>query len=196
MLTTKTAHVHPTAVVDDGASLGAETRVWHFSHIMSGAQVGERCVIGQNCYVAANARMGNGVKLQNNVSLYDGVILEDEVFCGPSAVFTNVVNPRAFVNRRHEFRPTLVRRGASIGANATIVCGVTLGEYCLIGAGATVIRDVPAHALVLGVPARQVGWVSRRAERLDFGVDGIAACPSTGELYRWTAAGVTRFSSS
>lgn len=186
-------NVHATAVVDPGARLGTDSHVWHFTHIMAGAQIGERCVIGQNCYLAATARLGDGVKLQNNVSVYDGVTLEDDVFCGPSAVFTNVLNPRAFVNRKHEFRETLVRRGASIGANATIVCGVTLGEYCLIGAGATVTRDVRAYALVLGVPGRQAGWVSRWGERLDFGSGDLAACPATGELYRLTSTGIARF---
>lgn len=184
------SHVHPTAVVDEGASIGAATSVWHFSHILSGAQIGARCVIGQNCYVAASARLGDGVKLQNNVSIYDGVTLEDDVFCGPSAVFTNVLNPRAFVSRKHEYRTTIVRRGASIGANATIVCGVTLGEFCLVAAGATVVHDVAAYSMVLGVPARHAGWVSRVGERLEFDVGDIASCPSTGEIYQRTAVGV------
>ncbi|MBX3181880.1 MAG: N-acetyltransferase [Polyangiaceae bacterium] len=181
------AWVHPSAVVDAGARLGAGTRVWHFAHICAGARLGERCMVGQGCYVASSARLGRGVKLQNNVSVYDGVTLEDEVFCGPSAVFTNVLNPRAFVSRRDEYRPTLVRRGASIGANATLVCGVTLGEYCLIGAGAVVTRDVPAHALMVGVPARRLGWVSRRGHALRFDAGGQATCPESGERYRLVA---------
>lgn len=187
---TQRVEVHESAIVDAGAVLGHGTKIWHFSHVMSGAIVGGGCVIGQNCFLAATARLGNGVKLQNNVSVYDGVVLGDDVFCGPSVVFTNVSNPRAFLSRRLEFQPTLVKRGATIGANATIVCGVTLGEYCLVGAGAVVSRDVAAYSLVLGVPARAVGWVSRLGERLDFGTTDIAACPGSGELYRWEANGV------
>lgn len=187
------AKVHRTALVDDNVRLGSGTRVWHFSHIRSGAVVGARCTIGQNCYVAKTARLGDGVKLQNNVSVYDGVVLEDDVFCGPSAVFTNVLNPRAFVDRSREYKSTLVKRGATIGANATIVCGITLGEYCLIGAGATVTRDVKPHALMIGVPAKRVGWVSRWGERLEFGADELAVCPATGELYRYRNGNVESF---
>ncbi|MGE0325259.1 MAG: acyltransferase [Polyangiaceae bacterium] len=184
--------VHRTAVVDRGVRLGPGTRVWHFCHLMKGAEIGARCVLGQNCFVASGARLGDGVKLQNNVSVYDGVTLEDDVFCGPSVVFTNVLNPRAFVNRKREFVATRVKRGASIGANATIVCGVTLGEFSLVGAGAVVTQDVPDYGLVMGVPSRQVGWVSRWGERLEFGADDMAVCPATGELYRKSPQGVAR----
>jgi len=171
--------VHESAYVDAGAKIGKETKIWHFSHIMSGASIGERCSIGQNVNIGSKAVVGNGVKIQNNVSVYDSVIIEDDVFCGPSCVFTNVVNPRAFVERKSEYRITRIKKGASIGANATIVCGVTLGEYCFIGAGAVLTRDVPPYALMIGVPARQKGWVSRAGEIL--GED--LRCPATGEQY-------------
>lgn len=157
---------HPSAVIDDGAKIGAETKVWHFCHVMSGARVGQGCVLGQNVYVGGEATVGDGCKIQNNVSVYDGVHLEDDVFVGPSAVFTNVRHPRAHVSRKDEYSPTRVGRGATIGANATIVCGVSVGEYAFVGAGAVVTRDVAAHALVLGNPARQIGWVCECGERL------------------------------
>lgn len=179
--------VHPTAVVDDGARIGAGTKIWHFCHVMSGAEIGEACSLGQNVFVAAGARLGRNVKVQNNVSIYEGVELDDDVFCGPSMVFTNVVNPRSAVSRKHEYRPTRVRRGATIGANATILCGVTLGEHCFVAAGAVVSRDVPSYALVMGVPARVVGWMSRHGERLEFGPDDVAVCPATGDRYRRVA---------
>jgi UDP-2-acetamido-3-amino-2,3-dideoxy-glucuronate N-acetyltransferase len=175
--------IHPTAVVDAPVTIGAGTKIWHFTHVMSGAVIGERCVLGQGCFVSGRAVIGAGVKLQNNVSVFDGVELEDEVFCGPSAVFTNVVNPRAAYPRKHEYRPTLVRRGATIGANATVLPGLTVGEHAFIGAGATVIRDVAAFGLVVGVPARQIGWVSRNGERLAFDARGRALCPATGAGY-------------
>jgi UDP-2-acetamido-3-amino-2,3-dideoxy-glucuronate N-acetyltransferase len=171
---------HPTAVVDEGASVGAGTKIWHFAHILPGTRIGERCVISQNVMIGPNVRIGNGCKIQNNVSIYEGVTLEDDVFCGPSMVFTNVLLPRAHVNRRSEFLPTLVRRGASIGANATIVCGRTIGQYAMIGAGAVVTRDVDDFALVVGAPARRIGWVSRSGDRLGPGL----VCPRTGERYR------------
>ncbi len=152
-------HKHVSAFVDKGAEVGAGTKIWHYSHVMPGAKLGEKCAIGQNVYVGARARLGNGVKVQNNVSIYDDVHLEDDVFCGPSCVFTNVVNPRAFIERKTEYKTTLIRKGASIGANATIVCGVTLGQYCFVGAGAVVTKDVPDYAMVYGTPARLQGWM-------------------------------------
>ena len=172
-------YVHPSAVVDAGAVIGAGTKVWHFSHVMPGARVGERCSFGQNCYVG-NVVIGDNCRVQNNVSLYDGVHLADDVFVGPSAVFTNVVNPRSAFPRKDEYRETRVGRGASIGANATIVCGNELGEYCLIAAGAVVTKSVPSYALMAGVPARRIGWVSRAGEILDKSL----VCPRTGERYR------------
>ncbi len=158
--------VHESSYVDDGAVIGAGTKVWHFSHIMAGAVIGERCNLGQNVVVMGGTKLGNNVKVQNNVSIYEGVEIEDDVFCGPSCVFTNVINPRAHVSRKHEYRRTLVRQGTSIGANATIVCGVTLGRYAFIGAGAVVTSDVPDFALMVGVPARRVGWTCQCGERL------------------------------
>lgn len=172
-------YVHETAVVDDGARIGRATKIWHFVHVMSGAQIGDRCVLGQNVYVGSRAVLGDGCKVQNNVSVYDDVICEDDVFLGPSCVLTNVMDPRAFVERKSEYKTTLIRKGASIGANATVVCGITLGEYCFVGAGSVVTRDVPAYALVYGNPARQHGWVSRVGRRLG---DDLM-CPDTGEKY-------------
>jgi UDP-2-acetamido-3-amino-2,3-dideoxy-glucuronate N-acetyltransferase len=176
--------VHETAIVDPPVCIGDGTRIWHFSHVMGGAVIGDRCVLGQNVFVAATARIGNHVHLQNNVSVYDGVVLEDYVFCGPSMVFTNVTNPRCEFPRRGEYRQTLVRRGATVGANATILCGHTLGAHCFIGAGAVVTRDVPDFALVLGTPGRVAGWMSRYGQRLSFDASGLARCPATGDVYR------------
>jgi len=178
-------NIHPSAIVDDGAVLGEGSRVWHFAHVCGGARIGAHCSLGQNVYVGNDVLIGNGVKVQNNVSIYDAVTLEDDVFCGPSMVFTNVYNPRAAVVKKHEYRRTLVRRGASIGANATIVCGVSIGEYAFVAAGAVVNRDVPPYALVAGVPARQIGWISRYGERLALPLEGEgeARCPHTGETY-------------
>jgi UDP-2-acetamido-3-amino-2,3-dideoxy-glucuronate N-acetyltransferase len=174
--------IHESAYVDAGASLGADTKVWHFSHVMPGAVIGERCNLGQNVVVMPGTRIANNVKIQNNVSIYEGVELEDDVFCGPSCVFTNVMNPRSHISRKHEYRRTLVRRGASIGANATIVCGTTLGEYAFIGAGAVVTSDVPDFALMVGVPARRVGWMCQCGVRLVFR-DGKATCEECGWEY-------------
>ncbi len=177
--------IHSSAIVDHGAALGDGSKVWHFAHVCAGARIGTDCSLGQNVYVGNDVRIGNRVKVQNNVSIYDAVTLEDDVFCGPSMVFTNVYNPRAAVVRKHEYRHTLVRRGATIGANATIVCGVTLGEYAFVAAGAVVNRDIAPFALVAGVPARQIGWISRNGERLALPLegDGEARCPETGEVY-------------
>jgi UDP-2-acetamido-3-amino-2,3-dideoxy-glucuronate N-acetyltransferase len=174
--------VHESSYVDDGAIIGAGCKIWHFCHIMPGAVIGARCNLGQNVVVMAGTRIGNNVKIQNNVSIYEGVTLEDDVFCGPSCVFTNVNNPRSHMSRRHEYRPTLVRRGASIGANATVICGVTVGEFALIGAGAVVTSDVPAYALMVGVPARRVGWICQCGERVHLR-DGSAACDLCGAGY-------------
>jgi UDP-2-acetamido-3-amino-2,3-dideoxy-glucuronate N-acetyltransferase len=166
---------HESSYVDEGAVIGAGTKIWHFSHVMPGAVIGERCNLGQNVVVMPGTRIGNNVKIQNNVSIYEGVVLEDDVFCGPSCVFTNVLNPRSHVSRKHEYRTTLVKRGGTIGANATIVCGVTLGEYAFVGAGAVVTADAPAFGLMVGVPARRVGWMCQCGERLQPAA-GRAAC--------------------
>jgi UDP-2-acetamido-3-amino-2,3-dideoxy-glucuronate N-acetyltransferase len=171
---------HPTAIIDKGAIIGSGSKIWHFSHVMGTAEIGENCILGQNVFVGNKVILGNNVKVQNNVSLYEGVVCEDDVFCGPSMVFTNVVNPRSTVERKNEFKPTLVKRGTSIGANATIVCGATLGNYCFIGAGAVVTKDVLPYALMVGVPARQKGWVSRSGAILN---DDLV-CPETGEKYK------------
>jgi UDP-2-acetamido-3-amino-2,3-dideoxy-glucuronate N-acetyltransferase len=176
-----TAFVHASSFVDDGAVIGAGSKVWHFCHVMGGAVIGERCSLGQNVVVMSGVRIGDNCKIHNNVSIYEGVELEADVFCGPSMVFTNVINPRSHISRKHEYRRTLVRRGASIGANATIVCGTTLGEYAFIGAGAVVTRDVADYALVAGVPARRIGWACQCGERLP---DGPApVCASCGATY-------------
>ena len=177
--------IHPSAFIDDGVSIGDGTKIWHFCHVLSNSSIGHSCVFGQNVMAGPNVAIGNGVKIQNNVAVYAGVTIEDDVFLGPSMVFTNVLTPRAFVERKSEFAPTLVRRGATIGANATVVCGNTIGRYAMVGAGAVVTHDVPDFALVLGNPARQVGWVSRSGERLGSNL----ACPRTGETYRETADG-------
>jgi len=175
--------VHASAFVDEPVQIGAGTKIWHFCHILTGAVIGERCVLGQNVSVAGTARIGNNVKIQNNVSIYDGVELEDDVFCGPSMVFTNVINPRSHVPRRSEYKRTFVRRGATIGANATIICGITLGRYCFIGAGAVVTRDVPDYALMLGNPARQAGWMCQCGMKLA-GTASEFSCTACGHRYR------------
>jgi len=179
---------HESAYVDQGAQVGSGTHIWHFSHIMSGAKIGKNCSLGQNVNVASRAVLGNGVKVQNNVSIYDDVVIEDEVFCGPSMVFTNVINPRAFIERMQEYKKTIVHRGASIGANATIVCGVTLGTYCFVGAGSVVTKDVPDYALVYGSPARQHGWVCACGVKLTEAL----ICPECGKTYRKAEKGIER----
>jgi len=171
---------HESAYVDEGAVVGNGTRIWHFTHVMPGARIGGRCSIGQNVNIGSRAVLGNGVKVQNNVSIYDDVVIEDDVFCGPSMVFTNVINPRAFVERKHEYLRTVVKKGASIGANATIVCGVTLGEYSFVGAGSVVTKDVPAYAMVYGSPAWHHGWMCRCGVKL--GEDLV--CPECGKKYK------------
>ncbi len=174
--------VHESSYVDDGAMIGDGTKIWHYSHVLAGARIGKGCVLGQNVNVGSGAVIGDNVKVQNNVSIYDGVTLEDDVFCGPSMVFTNVVNPRSHVSRKHEFRATRVGRGATLGANCTVIGGVTIGRYAFIGAGAVLTRDVPDHALVRGSPARQEGWVCRCGARLE-PVEGRAACKECGDRY-------------
>lgn len=183
---------HETAVIDDGCRIGAGTRIWHFSHIMPDCVIGERCNIGQNVVISPGVVLGNNVKIQNNVSVYTGVVCEDDVFLGPSCVFTNVLNPRSAIPRKDQYRKTLVRRGATIGANATIVCGHTIGEYALIGAGAVVTKDVPPYALVVGNPSRQIGWVSEYGHRLRFDEKGEARCPESGERYLLKEGGVVK----
>lgn len=187
-------YVHPSAIVDDGAKIGEGSRVWHFVHVCGGARIGAGVSLGQNVFVGNRVTVGNRCKIQNNVSIYDDVTLEDEVFCGPSMVFTNVYNPRSAVERKDQYRPTLVRRRATLGANCTIVCGVTIGEAAFVGAGAVVNQDVPAFALVVGVPARQIGWISDFGERLDLPLagEGTATCPHTGQAYRLDASGLSR----
>ncbi len=176
-------YIHPSSVIDPGVIIGEGTKIWHFCHVMGNSVIGKGCILGQNVFIAGNVTLGDNVKVQNNVSIYTGVICEDDVFLGPSMVFTNVMNPRSAVNRKEEFRKTLVKKGASIGANATIVCGITLGRYCFIGAGSVVIRDVPDYALMVGNPARQTGWMSEAGEKLLFLDSRYAQCPLTGEKY-------------
>lgn len=175
---------HATAVIDEGATIGEGSQIWHFSHLMQGCSIGKNCTIGQNVFIASTVVLGNNVKVQNNVSLYDGVQCADDVFLGPSCVFTNVINPRSAVSRKKEFKPTIIKKGATIGANATIICGITIQEYGFIGAGAVVTKDVPAYALITGNPARQTGWMSAYGNKLNFNNEGIAVCPSTGDQYR------------
>lgn len=185
--------VHPTAIVDEGAQIGDDTRIWHWVHVCAGARIGAQCSLGQNVFIGNRVVIGDNVKIQNNVSVYDEVELEDDVFCGPSAVFTNVVNPRSHVSRKSEYRSTLVKRGASLGANCTIVCGVTVGEFSFVGAGAVVTSDIPPYALVVGVPARRIGWVSKYGEQLTLPLegDGEAICPGDGTCYRLDGDRVT-----
>lgn len=177
---------HESAIVDDGAAIGSGSKIWHFTHVCAGAQIGQDVVLGQNVYVGNKVVIGDNCRIQNNVSVYDNVNLGDDVFCGPSVVFTNVINPRAFVSRKDSYRDTNVLRGASLGANCTIVCGVTIGEYSFVGAGAVVTKDVPPHCLVIGVPARPAGWMSHAGVQLDLPIEGSgsAKCPETGREYR------------
>ena len=179
------AFIHETAVIDAGAQIGENSKVWHFCHLMGGSVIGKNCSLGQNVFVAPSVVLGDGCKIQNNVSLYEGVVCEEDVFLGPSCVFTNVKNPRSSVNRRSEYLSTHVGKGATIGANATIVCGLSLGAYCFVGAGAVVTRDVSEFALVVGNPAHPIGWMSRRGERLQFNDAGIAECPNSGDRYEF-----------
>jgi UDP-2-acetamido-3-amino-2,3-dideoxy-glucuronate N-acetyltransferase len=176
--------IHPSAIIDDGAEIGEGTSIWHFTHLMGGCKVGRSCNIGQNVFIDNNTIIGNGVKIQNNVSIYNGVELEDDVFLGPSMVFTNVLTPRSFISRRNEFQKTIVRKGASIGANATILCGIEIGKFAMIGAGAVVTKNVAPFALITGNPGRQAGWVSEAGLRLDFNAHGVAVCPHSGKMYK------------
>jgi UDP-2-acetamido-3-amino-2,3-dideoxy-glucuronate N-acetyltransferase len=181
---------HPTAVIDEGCEIGDGVKIWHFSHLMSGCKIGDDCIIGQNVFVAGSAILGNRVKLQNNVSIYDGVICEDDVFVGPSAVFTNVINPRSFINRRGEYKKTFVRKGATIGANATILCGIEIGKFSFVGAGAVVTKTVPDFALVVGNPASQIGWICEEGHRIEFNSENIAECD--GRKYKLTSGKVEK----
>jgi len=177
---------HPTAIIDDGASIGEGTRIWHWVHVSAGARIGKGCSLGQNVFIGNRVVIGANCRIQNNVSVFDNVTLEDDVFCGPSMVFTNVINPRSHVSRKHEFRDTLVKRGATLGANCTIMCGTTIGEYAFVGAGSVITRDVKPYALVVGVPGRQTGWMSQHGDRLHLPLtgDGDATCLATGTRYR------------
>lgn len=185
-------YIHETAVVDAEVHIGKGTKIWHFSHLMTGCTIGKNCSIGQNVVVGNNVKIGNGCKIQNNVSVYEGVELEDFVFCGPSMVFTNVFNPRSEFPRKNEFRPTLVKQGVTLGANATVVCGVTIGDYAFVGAGSVILQDVKPFSLVVGNPARQIGWMSRYGEQLELPIDedGETTCPFTGEVYRVSGGSV------
>ncbi len=191
----KTPEFHPTAIIDDGALIGENTAVWHFSHIMKGALIGQNCVIGQNVFIASDVMIGNGVKIQNNVSVFSGVICEDDVFMGPSCVFTNVINPRSAISRKDQFKKTLIKKGASIGANATVVCGHTIGEYAMIGAGSVVTKDVLPYALLVGNPGKQIGWVSEYGNRLEFNEENIAVCEESGQRYRLQNAQLQKINS-
>jgi UDP-2-acetamido-3-amino-2,3-dideoxy-glucuronate N-acetyltransferase len=187
-----TYYAHPTAIIDEGCQIGEDTKVWHFAHIMPNCIIGKGCNIGQNVVVAAQVVLGNNVKVQNNVSIYTGVTCEDDVFLGPSCVFTNVSNPRSAVNRRGQYAKTIVKKGATIGANATIICGHDIGEYAFVGAGAVVTKNIPAYALIVGNPAKQIGWMSEYGHRLHFDAEGIAKCPESGEKYQYTQGKVLK----
>lgn len=186
--------VHPSSVIDEGATIGRDTKIWHFSHISGTAKIGEGCNLGQNVYIADNVVLGNNVKIQNNVSVYTGVICEDDVFLGPSMVFTNIINPRSAVNRKEKYQSTIVKKGASIGANATIICGCTIGQFAFIGAGAVVTKDVPAYSLYAGNPAKQIGWMSEHGLKLEFNIEGIAICPESKDQYHLNNGRVSKYS--
>ncbi|MEQ9265700.1 MAG: DapH/DapD/GlmU-related protein [Balneolaceae bacterium] len=175
--------IHQSAIVEDPSNIGAGSKIWHWVHVMAGAEIGEKCILGQNVFVGAQVVLGDNVRVQNNVSIYDAVVLEDDVFCGPSMVFTNVINPRSHVQRKEEYKKTIVRRGASIGANATIICGNEIGEYAFIGAGSVITKDISPFELIVGNPGKRIGWVSKAGHRLNFDVDNIAVCIETGERY-------------
>ncbi|PHM72755.1 acyltransferase [Xenorhabdus kozodoii] len=194
MSTIENIMIHSSAIVDDGARIGKNSRVWHFTHVCSGAEIGESCSLGQNVFIGNKVIIGNHCKIQNNVSIYDNVYLEDGVFCGPSMVFTNVYNPRSFIERKNEYKNTLVKKGATLGANCTIVCGTTIGSYAFIGAGAVVNKDVPDYALMVGVPAKQIGWMSEFGEQLDLPLHGKATttCPYTKHVYQLDGNSVKR----
>jgi UDP-2-acetamido-3-amino-2,3-dideoxy-glucuronate N-acetyltransferase len=179
----KKIFIHPSSIIDEGAGIGEGTRIWHFCHLMPKAKVGNHCILGQNVFIDNNAQIGNGVKIQNNVSVYNGVIVEDDVFIGPSVVFTNVINPRSFIERKHEFKKTIIRKGASIGANATILCGNEIGEYAMIGAGAVVTKNIIAYSVVTGNPGSQTGWISRAGQILNFDNQSKAVCTLSGNTY-------------
>jgi UDP-2-acetamido-3-amino-2,3-dideoxy-glucuronate N-acetyltransferase len=182
-------YIHPSSIVEEGAIIGSDTKVWLFSHIMPEAEIGENCQVGQNVYVGSKVKIGNGVKIQNNVSVYENVVIEDDVFLGPSMVFTNVINPRSFISRKHEFKDTLVKKGTTIGANATIVCGIVLGEYSFVGAGATVTKDVPDYALMVGVPAKLIGYMCKCGVQL-VEKESVYTCPDCQEKYKLTEEGM------
>ncbi len=192
----KDVFVHENAVVDDGADIGAGSRIWHFVHVCSGARIGENCSLGQNVFIGNRVCIGNNVKIQNNVSVYDNVFISDDVFCGPSMVFTNVYNPRSAISRKDEYRDTHVGKGVTLGANSTIVCGINIGKYAFVGAGAVVNYDIPDYALVVGVPARQIGWMSEYGEQLDLPLkgEGEVSCPHTGHIYRLSGNRMARIS--
>ncbi len=185
--------IHETAIVEAGAKIGAGTKIWHFTHVMPESTIGENCSLGQNVFIANHVVLGNGVKVQNNVSIYEGVICEDEVFIGPSVVFTNVLNPRSAIERKTEYKKTLVKKGATLGANATIICGVDIGEYAFVGAGAIVTKNIPAYALVIGNPARQAGWMSEHGNKLDFNEEGFAICAFSKQHYKLEYGLVTKW---
>ncbi|RYY14444.1 MAG: N-acetyltransferase [Chitinophagaceae bacterium] len=185
-MSTPAFYVHPSAIVDEGCEIGDDVKIWHFCHLTTGCKIGAGCSLGQNVFVAANVILGRNVKVQNNVSIYGGVICEDNVFLGPSMVFTNVINPRSAVSRKHEYRQTIVRKGATIGANATIVCGNEIGTYAFIGAGAVITKPVPPYALMVGNPAKQIGWMSENGQRLQFDNKGVAVCGESREQYQLT----------